>query len=274
MELKELNAKLRLKKTPGVPVIDNNMDISSSSSVTPAVSVSASASTSQASLCSSQGVSQATSEASVEQFVPELAIPQGLLEPNAVSSQESLDLSICSTGSMGSLGSLVEQLDNVETVCLTDVGAMFTTSLLDNQPVSRPIKGFAVVEGKHRVTKRGPALSNPMFTLVTGIVGRWRAVCVTALQRPNSDAAAIDIVVGIAAASLSVTVRSRAKIEKIRASLFNSSDLIGLSSLDGEDELMEMSTEEILTVSTVNQSLFDTQGIPGLGDYFSDKSLK
>ncbi|CAJ0950540.1 unnamed protein product [Ranitomeya imitator] len=47
-----------------------------------------------------------------------------------------------------------------------------------------------------------------MFTLVTGdlgIVGRWRAVCVTALQPPNSDAAAIDIVVGIAAASLSVT---------------------------------------------------------------------
>ncbi|CAJ0930706.1 unnamed protein product [Ranitomeya imitator] len=43
-----------------------------------------------------------------------------------------------------------------------------------------------------------------MFTLVTGIVGRWKAVCVTALQRPNSDAAAIDIVVGIAAASLSV----------------------------------------------------------------------
>ncbi|CAJ0966133.1 unnamed protein product [Ranitomeya imitator] len=29
----------------------------------------------------------------------------------------------------------------------------------------------------------------------TGIVGCWRAVCVTALQRPNSDAAAIDIVV-------------------------------------------------------------------------------
>ncbi|CAJ0943885.1 unnamed protein product [Ranitomeya imitator] len=60
-------------------------------------------------------------------------------------------------------------------------------------------------QGKHRVTKRGPALSYPMFTLVTGIVGRWRAVCVTALQRPNSDAAAIRIVVRIAAASLSVT---------------------------------------------------------------------
>ncbi|KAG9487790.1 hypothetical protein GDO78_007527 [Eleutherodactylus coqui] len=202
--------KTGAEKTPGVQVTDN-MDISSSSSVTPAVSVSASASTSQASLCSSQGVSQATSEASMEQFVPELAVPPGLLEPNAVSSQESLDLSICSTGSMGSLGSLVEQLDNVETTSLPDV-----TGLLDNQPsMSRPIKGFAVVE-----------------------------------------------------------VRSRAKIEKIRASLFNSSDLIGLSSLDGEDELMEMSTEEILTVSTVNQSLFDTQGIPGLGDYFTDKSLK
>lgn len=69
-------------------------------------------------------------------------------------------------------------------------------------------------------------------------------------------------------------IRSRAKIEKIRASLFNSSDLIGLSSLDGEDELMEMSTEEILTVSTVNQSLFDTQGSPALEDYFNDKSIK
>ncbi|CAJ0944644.1 unnamed protein product [Ranitomeya imitator] len=31
-------------------------------------------------------------------------------------------------------------------------------------------------QGKHRVTKRGPALSYPMLTLVTGIVGRWRAV--------------------------------------------------------------------------------------------------
>lgn len=71
-----------------------------------------------------------------------------------------------------------------------------------------------------------------------------------------------------------VQIRSRAKIEKIRASLFNSSDLIGLSSLDGEDELMEMSTEEILTVSTVNQSLFDTQGSPALEDYLNDKTLK
>lgn len=35
-----------------------------------------------------------------------------------------------------------------------------------------------------------------------------------------------------------------------------------------------MSTEEILTVSVVNQSLFDTQGSPGLEDYFHDKSIK
>ncbi|CAJ0944262.1 unnamed protein product [Ranitomeya imitator] len=39
-----------------------------------------------------------------------------------------------------------------------------------------------------------------------GIVGRWRAVCVTALQRPNSDAAAIDIVVVSLQRRFSVTV--------------------------------------------------------------------
>uniref|UniRef100_A0A452GVS4 HECT domain-containing protein n=1 Tax=Gopherus agassizii TaxID=38772 RepID=A0A452GVS4_9SAUR len=196
----------------------DSLDISSSSSVTPAMSVSASASTSQASLCSSQGISRTISDISVDQFQAslELAIPPGLLEPHVVSSQESLDLSLCSTGSLGSLGSLGEPLDNVETASVSDVGSMYTVTSLDNQPLmSRPIKGFAVVE-----------------------------------------------------------IRSRAKIEKIRASLFNSSDLIGLSSLDGEDELMEMSTEEILTVSTVNQSLFDTQGSPVLEDYFNDKSIK
>ncbi|XP_067162926.1 probable E3 ubiquitin-protein ligase HECTD4 isoform X2 [Apteryx mantelli] len=196
----------------------DSLDISSSSSVTPAMSVSASASTSQASLCSSQGISRTVSDISVDQFQAglELAIPPGLLEPHVVSSQESLDLSHCSTGSLGSLGSLGEPLDNVEAASVSDVGSMYTVTSLDNQPLlSRPIKGFAVVE-----------------------------------------------------------IRSRAKIEKIRASLFNSSDLIGLSSLDGEDELMEMSTEEILTVSTVNQSLFDTQGSPALEDYFNDKSIK
>lgn len=138
--------KTAAEKTATMPNPDN-MDISSSSSVTPAVSVSASASTSQASLCSSQGVSQTTTETSVEQHPPELAVPQSLLEPHAISSQESLDLSICSTGSMGSLGSLVEQLDNVEISSMPDVGSMFTASSLDNHTsMSRPIKGFAVVE--------------------------------------------------------------------------------------------------------------------------------
>lgn len=63
-------------------------------------------------------------------------------------------------------------------------------------------------------------------------------------------------------------------MEKIRASLFNSSDLIGLSSLEGEEGLMEITTEEILTASSVNQSLFDTQGSSALEDYFLAKTIK
>ncbi|XP_006894741.1 PREDICTED: probable E3 ubiquitin-protein ligase HECTD4 [Elephantulus edwardii] len=196
----------------------DSLEVSTSSSLTPAMSISTSASTSQASICSSQGISQTVSDLSVDPLPSglELPIPPGLLEPHVVSSQESLDISLCSTGSLGSLGSLGEPLDNAETASVSDVGSMYTVTSLDNQPLAaRPIKGFAVVE-----------------------------------------------------------IRSRAKIEKIRASLFNNNDLIGLSSLDGEDELMEMSTEEILTVSVVNQSLFDTQGSPGLEDYFNDKSIK
>ncbi|CAJ0950479.1 unnamed protein product [Ranitomeya imitator] len=41
-------------------------------------------------------------------------------------------------------------------------------------------------QGKHRVTKRGPALSYPMFTLVTGIVGRWRAHRDTPENNPDT----------------------------------------------------------------------------------------
>ncbi|XP_029685253.1 LOW QUALITY PROTEIN: probable E3 ubiquitin-protein ligase HECTD4 [Takifugu rubripes] len=144
------------------------------------------------------------------------ATPALSQDPQTVSSQESLDASLCSTGSLGSLGSLGEPLEGAETPSVSDGGSMHTvTSLESTAAVSRPIKGYAVIE-----------------------------------------------------------VRSRAKVEKIRASLFNSSDLIGLSSLDGEDELMELSSEEILTASTVNQSLFDTQGSSALEDYFLDKSLR
>ncbi|XP_078523549.1 putative E3 ubiquitin-protein ligase HECTD4 isoform X2 [Lissotriton helveticus] len=209
--------KIDLEKPP-VFIGTDNLEISSPSSPTPTMSPSASASTSQASICSSHGVSQTASDNSVDPFLTgqELQSTPGVLESHGVISQDSLDLSVCSTGSLGSIGSLGETLDNVETSSTTDVSSLYTVTSLDNQVVMlMPIKGFAVVE-----------------------------------------------------------VRSRAKIEKIRASLFNSSDLIGLSGLDGEDELMELSTEEILTVSTVNQSLFDTQGIPGLEDYFTDKSIK
>lgn len=137
---------------PDKPLVSSSvdsLDVSSSSSVTPAMSISASASTSQASLCSSQGISRTVSDISVDQFQAglEVAVPPGLLEPHVVSSQESLDLSLCSTGSLGSLGSLGEQLDNVETASVSDVGSMYTVTSLDSQPVpSRPIKGFAVVE--------------------------------------------------------------------------------------------------------------------------------
>ncbi|XP_029777318.1 probable E3 ubiquitin-protein ligase HECTD4 isoform X2 [Suricata suricatta] len=211
------DGKAEPEKTLGFPGTDS-LEVSTSSSLTPAVSMSASASASQASICSSQGISQTLSDLSVDPLPPGLEppLPPGLLEPHVVSSQESLDISLCSTGSLGSLGSLGEPLDNAETASVSDMGPAYPVTPLDSQPLAaRPIRGFAVVE-----------------------------------------------------------IRSRAKIEKIRASLFNNNDLIGLSSLDGEDELMEMSTEEILTVSVVNQSLFDTQGSPGLEDYFNDKSIK
>ncbi|XP_043571193.1 probable E3 ubiquitin-protein ligase HECTD4 [Chiloscyllium plagiosum] len=213
----KVDSRLELDKSTTVNSIDS-MDVSSGSSVTPAMSMSASASTSQTSICSSQCVSRTTSDLSVDQFQAshDVATPQGMVDPHTVSSQESLDLSLCSTGSLGSLGSLGEPMDSADSASISDVGSMYTVTSLDNNPlVTRPIKGYAIVE-----------------------------------------------------------VRARAKIEKIRASLFNSSDLIGLSSLDGEDELMEMSTEEILTVSSVNQSLFDTQGSSALEDYFTDKLIK
>lgn len=127
----------------------DSLEVSTSSSLAPAMSVSASASTSQASICSSQGVSQTVSDLSVDPLPAglELPIPAGLLEPHVISSQESLDISLCSTGSLGSLGSLGEPLDNAEMASVSDMGSMYTVTSLDNQPLAtRPIKGFAVVE--------------------------------------------------------------------------------------------------------------------------------
>lgn len=148
--------------TPGPerpPSLGGNESPDSSSSVTPAMSVTASASTSQTSICSSsQGVSRTASELSVDQEPP--AAPtaatataagplpqQGLLEPHTVSSQESLDVSLCSTGSLGSLGSLGEQLDSGDSASVSEGGSMYTvTSLENNAVMSRPIKGYAVIE--------------------------------------------------------------------------------------------------------------------------------
>lgn len=129
----------------------------SSSSVTPALSVSALASTSQTSISSSsQGVSYTASELFVDHellavppFNPNMAsvvtCPQQ--DPQTVSSQESLDASVCSTGSLGSLGSLGEPLDGTETPSVSDGGSMHTVTSLDSTAaMSRPIKGYAVIE--------------------------------------------------------------------------------------------------------------------------------
>lgn len=142
------DGKAEPEKSPGFLSTDS-LEVSTSSSLTPAMSISASASTSQASICSSQGISQTVSDLSVDPLPSglELPIPPGLLEPHVVSSQESLDISLCSTGSLGSLGSLGEPLDNAEMASVSDVGSLYTVTSLDNQPLaSRPIKGFAVVE--------------------------------------------------------------------------------------------------------------------------------
>lgn len=72
-------------------------------------------------------------------------------DPQTVSSQESLDASLCSTGSLGSLGSLGEPLDGAETPSVSDGGSMHTVTSLESTAVmSRPIKGYAVIEVRFR----------------------------------------------------------------------------------------------------------------------------
>uniref|UniRef100_A0A8C1PPD2 HECT domain E3 ubiquitin protein ligase 4 n=1 Tax=Cyprinus carpio TaxID=7962 RepID=A0A8C1PPD2_CYPCA len=219
--VQEEDPKKAKAETSGIPQ-DAKRDCTAASpnsnSAMPAMSASASAS--QTSVSSSlQGASRAAGELLVNQelVTPQIAPsqPQAPLDPHTVSSQESLDVSLCSTGSQGSLGSIGEQLDSGAT-SVSDGSSMYTGASPDIQAsVTRPIKGFAVIE-----------------------------------------------------------VRARAQVEKIRASLFNSSDLIGLSNLEREEELMEMTNEEILTASSVNQSLFDTQGSSVLEEYFLDKSIR
>ncbi|ROL42235.1 putative E3 ubiquitin-protein ligase HECTD4 [Anabarilius grahami] len=217
--VQEEDPKKAKAETPGIPQ-DAKRDCTAgspnSNSTAPAMSTSASASASQTSL---QGASRAAGDLLVNQELVASQTapsqPQAPLDPHTVSSQESLDVSLCSTGSQGSLGSLGEQLDSGAT-SVSDGSSMYTVASPDiHASVTRPIKGYAVIE-----------------------------------------------------------VRARAQVEKIRASLFNSSDLIGLSNLEREEELMEMTSEEILTASSVNQSLFDTQGSSALEEYFLDKSIR
>ncbi|CAJ0935099.1 unnamed protein product [Ranitomeya imitator] len=77
-----------------------------------------------------------------------------------------------------------------------------------NQPHSRPLSER---KARQLMVQRSRTPGTDVYPGYqgTGIVDRWRAVCVTALQRPNSDAAAIGIVVWIAAASLSVKRKSK-----------------------------------------------------------------
>lgn len=127
-----------------------------SSSATPAQSITASASTSQTSICSSsQGASRTASELSVDQeLLPATMTPpvaptqqQAPLDTCIVSSQESLDISLCSTGSLGSLGSFGEQLDSGEAASVSDGGPLSTVTSLDTNPsLACPIKGYAVIE--------------------------------------------------------------------------------------------------------------------------------
>lgn len=64
-----------------------------------------------------------------------------------MSSQESLDASLCSTGSLGSLGSLGEPVEGADTPSVSDGGSMHTvTSLESTAAAARPIRGYAVIE--------------------------------------------------------------------------------------------------------------------------------
>lgn len=127
-----------------------------SSSATQAPSMTASASTSQASICSSsQGVSRTASELSVDQELLPATVTQVVtptqqhapLDLCIVSSQESLDISLCSTGSIGSLCSFGDQLDSGETASVSDGGSLSAVTSLDtNVSLTCPIKGYAVIE--------------------------------------------------------------------------------------------------------------------------------
>ncbi|XP_031704959.1 probable E3 ubiquitin-protein ligase HECTD4 isoform X2 [Anarrhichthys ocellatus] len=206
----------------------------SSSSATPAMSVSASASTSQTSICSS---SQGVSLTASELSVDQelLAVPP--LTPAAAAAAAASAVSYPQQGPQDP--QTVSSQESLDT-SLCSTGSLGSLGSLGEPLDSAETPSVSDGGSMHTVT-----------SLESSAV----------MARPIKGYAVIE-------------VRSRAKVEKIRASLFNSSDLIGLSSLEGEEELMELTNEEILTASSVNQSLFDTQGSSALEDYFLDKSVR
>ncbi len=150
--VQEEDPKKSKAETSGIPQ-DAKRDCTAgspnSNNAKPAISASASAS--QTSVSGSlQGASRASGEllANQELVTSQTAPsqPQAPLDPHTVSSQESLDVSLCSTGSQGSLGSIGEQLDSSAT-SVSDGSSMYTVASPDlHTSVARPIKGYAVIE--------------------------------------------------------------------------------------------------------------------------------
>ncbi|XP_046872567.1 probable E3 ubiquitin-protein ligase HECTD4 isoform X1 [Hypomesus transpacificus] len=222
------------KVPPDPPATRGTESPDSSSSATPAMSVSASASTSQTSLCSSTQ--------GVSRTASQLSVDQELLAVpplNPAAAATALGGAGPQPPSQPQDPHTVSSQESLDT-SLCSTGSLGSLGSLGEAPEST--ETASVSEG------------GSMYT-VTSLDSN------ATVARPIKGYAVIE-------------VRSRAKVEKIRASLFNSSDLIGLSSLEGEEELMELTNEEFLTASSVNQSLFDTQGSSALEDYFLDKSIR
>ncbi|XP_066272380.1 LOW QUALITY PROTEIN: probable E3 ubiquitin-protein ligase HECTD4 [Branchiostoma lanceolatum] len=70
-----------------------------------------------------------------------------------------------------------------------------------------------------------------------------------------------------------VEIRSKSKMDDVRSALLSSRAIVGVVSYDTE-ELIDVTTEDMLSVSPVNLNLLsDPQGGPALGDYLKSKVL-
>ncbi|CAJ0964907.1 unnamed protein product [Ranitomeya imitator] len=145
-------------------------------------------------------------ESSVPTPVPSVTVSQGEMSSSQSVTPSQQQTRISASSATRELDELMASLsdfkglpeDESSKVSVMTIGFAVLTATFDNSEVRVNIGLLSAA--LCLVTRCLPWLPGDF-----GIVGRWRAVCVTALQRPNSDAAAIDIVVCIAAASLSVT---------------------------------------------------------------------